>query len=346
VLDNTYVEGLSQITSLIFQDKIVQFFVLVIVGLISHYIYLKIKKHNALEKVTLFSLIALILIFLGYLLNQYVNYPISSNNRESLKVLTFKTHKKEYGYNEPIGVQLEVNKKAYFYLFSESKKKMIFPNNYDSGRIHSVKANTFINLNDAFMVENNMGQKDEKLILLVSTQKVLEYEELLGKGKGFPDVPDKLIAKSLKPNEFVSISYGESSEAQFAGSEINVHIKKIAIVINPFDNNISKQGEPLYIDATSSVNGYLTVFEGVPNNLHRIEGGKVRSDDTFRTQVDSLSPPFDEHIVVAIYSPKKERLTTNDFRVETQDKKGGKSYTLKFKDTSYPYAIRTHKVIK
>jgi hypothetical protein len=268
MLNNTYIEGLSQLVSILFQDNIVRLLVFVIVGLASYYIYLKIKKNNALEKVTFFSLIVSTLLFIGYMLNQYAN-DTSLSDTNSLTVLAFKTHKEEYGYNEYIGVKLKFNKEAYFYLFSETQKKMVFPNNYEGGDVHNVEANRVINLNDAFRVENNVGQKDEKLILLASTQKIVEYEELLEKGKdSYPNVSERLIKKALKPNAFVSISYGENSEAQFAGDIISVHIKKISIVINQLDSKKMNEQEELYIDTLSSANGYVTVFEGVPNSLH------------------------------------------------------------------------------
>jgi hypothetical protein len=88
------------------------------------------------------------------------------------------------------------------------------------------------------------------------------------------------------------------------------------------------------------------VFEGVPNSLHRVEGGQVQSDEVFESQVDAVSQPFGEHIIIAIYTPKKEQLTTNDFRVKTQEKKGGATYSLEFKNEPYPYAIRTYRVVK
>jgi len=346
MLNNTYIEGLSQLVSILFQDNIVRLLVFVIVGLASYYIYLKIKKNNALEKVTFFSLIVSTLLFIGYMLNQYAN-DTSLSDTNSLTVLAFKTHKEEYGYNEYIGVKLKFNKEAYFYLFSETQKKMVFPNNYEGGDVHNVEANRVINLNDAFRVENNVGQKDEKLILLASTQKIVEYEELLEKGKdSYPNVSERLIKKALKPNAFVSISYGENSEAQFAGDIISVHIKKISIVINQLDSKKMKEQEELYIDTLSSANGYVTVFEGVPNSLHRVEGGQVQSDEVFQSQIDEVSQPFGEHIIIAIYTPKKEQLTTNDFRVKTQEKKGGVTYSLEFKNEPYPYAIRTYGVVK
>jgi len=326
---------------------------------------------------TTFGVLILILVLINYffkLLNATKNYLSSSTNililigviaflfliginknnqlieekktTSKLTVLTFKTHKQEYGYNEAIGVQLKFNKGAYFYLFSETKKKMIFPNNYKEGKVHYVEAKQFINLKNAFNVTENMGLKDEKLILLASTQKIAEYDELLGKGEdAYPDVPKKLIEKALEPNESVFITYGESSEAEFAGNDIDVHIKKISIVINPFDSKKLRQIEYQYIDVVSSTNGYVTVFEGTPNKLHRIEDIKVMSDEEVTSDTE-VTQPLGEHIAVAIYSLQKENITTNDFNVKAQETKGGIAYSLEFKNEPYPYDIREYNVVQ
>ena len=284
---------------------------------------------SSIVNIVLFIIIAITLYGLG-----------SLKKDKPLEILLFETDEPYYSPTDEIFFHVKTNKKAFLYIYSfnkNEKRVRSFPKNSKNNNL--IPANAIREIGDGlhFSQSDSDFAHDQKVILVASTRPKHELKEVMT-----PESFSKMVEDSANTK-----MYAIADKEEIVSRILNIHIENnLAKVKIELDNIISKQGEPLYIDATSSVNGYLTVFEGVPNNLHRIEGGKVRSDDTFRTQVDSLSLPLGEHIVVAIYTPKKERLTTDDFKVETQDKKGGKSYTLKFRDTSYPYAIRTHKVIK
>ena len=281
---------------------------------------------------TIVNMVLLVIIGLGL----YV--WASSQTKEKLKITIFKTAEESYAPTDEIYFHVKTNKEAFIYLYSFNKgkeRKLSFPKNSHSKNL--IPANDTQEIGSMrFSQTNTDFIHGQKVILVASTRPLHDAKRVMS-----PSSFSKMIDDG---SDTVMHSISEVDEITSADIEIPIN-NQAKIKIN-LDTKVSKLQEELYIDTLSSDNGYVTLFEGTAKKLDRIEGREVRSDEVFPSQVDSVAEPLGEHIIVAIYTPQKEQLTTSDFSVETKEQKGGVEYSLEFKNQLRPYAIRAYRVIK
>ena len=258
---------------------------------------------------------------------------------KKLEILVFETDKPYYLPTDEIFFHVKTNKQAFIYIYSYNKDEnriLSFPNSSKNSNI--IPANTLREVGGLHFSQTNSDfTHDQKVILVASTRPLHEAKRVMT-----PKSFSKMVEDSSDTKMY---SIADKKEKSSYILNIPIHNNQIKIEIY-MENIIARLTEAHYIDVRSSQNGYITVFEGVKNRLHRVEGSRVQSDEWFKTQVDSITSPVGEHIVVSIYTPQKEDITTNDFTVNTQEKKGGTEYSLSFKDKAYPYTIETFSVTK
>lgn len=288
--------------------------------------------------------VAMLLTFLSREYTKQVEEETVQKN--SLQILSFEPLKESYAFYEQVGLKLKFNKPVYFYIFTESKKQMIHPSDSKSGRVNFVDANRTIRLKNAFNIVDNLGTKDEKVILLSSTVKIDKYEKLLEEAKGaFPVLNKDSWSKVLEASDNMTIEYGDETEALTRGKSIMVKIREEGLKIN-IDSYEYRLGEDVDLDIKTLNDGYVSVFEATPTqNIKKLGNGKVERVREFRNIGTEASEPLGVHTSIAIYTKDNIDIQPDDFKVVAFSTKGGVDYKLEFKNEKYLYDIETFRVI-
>jgi len=261
-------------------------------------------------------------------------YLGSIQKNKELEIVEFKTKEEFNDKNAPIRFHIKTNKKAFYYIYTFNKE-----------------GNRTLVFNDKIMVPNKLYEtpsfrvkpeetdvnKEEKVILVASINPLTSSKR---------EMTQKSFSKMIEFNDTIDNSFIIQDKQEIVNFPLVIKFKKDAISLKiELDSKHYTKQEDVYIDTFSSANGYVTIFEGTAQTLHRVKSDRVKSDEKFKSQV-SASSPIGEHIVVAIYTTKNKKLTTDDFEVVVKELKGRDEYALKFKDEAYPYTIKSYMVKK
>ena len=261
-----------------------------------------------------------------------------AQKEKKLEILTFKTDEPSYSQKDEVFFQVKTNKKAFIYIYTYGKDKdrlLTFPRN--SNKSNLIPANKIKETDGMNFSQTNSDFTHEQRVILVASTRPLHNAKKVMSVQSF----SKMIEDS-EDTGLHDIAEKQERSTRILTIPIQAYQAKIKLYL---ENIKAKPRESFYIDTTSSANGFITVFEGVPTKLHLVESTKVMSDEEMRSAT-KVTTPLGEHIVVAIYTPQKENITTNGFKVKAQERKGGTVYSLEFKNEPYPYAIREYSVVK
>lgn len=270
---------------------------------------------------TLFIIVASGLYYLG-----------NTQKNKVLEVVEFKTKEEFYAKDAAISFHIETNKKAFYYIYTfnkEGNRTLVFS---DKIMVSNQRHETPI-----FRVkkEETNVNKEEKVILLVSINPLTDAKK---------EMTQKSFSKMIELDDVIEESFIVQDKEEKVYLPLVIKFKKDAVSLTiELNSTRYRKQEDVYIDTVSSANGYVTIFEGTAQNLHRVKGDSVRSDEKMKSQVIASSPVA-EHIIVAIYTEEDKQLKTNDFTVEIEEKKGRDEYTIRFNDKAYPYTIQSYMV--
>jgi len=261
-------------------------------------------------------------------------YLGSSQKNKELEIVEFKTKEKFHGKNDAIRFHIKTNKKAFYYIYTfnkEGNRTLVFS---DKIMVSNQRYET-----PSFRVkpEETDFNKEEKVILIVSVNPLTNAKK---------EMTQQSFSKMIELDDVIENSFIVQDKEENIHLPLVIKFKKDAVSLKiELDSTRYTKQEDVYIDTISSANGYVIIFEGTAQKLHRVKGDKVKSDERFKSQVNATSP-VGEHIIVAIYTSEDKKLTTHDFKVVIEERKGRNEYALKFKNEQYPYIIKSYMVRK
>ena len=261
-------------------------------------------------------------------------YLGTTQKNKALEIIEFKTKEEFHAKDAAIRFHLKTNKKAFYYIYTfnkEGNRTLVFS---DEIMVSNKRYET-----PSFRVkqEETDFNKKEKVILVVSINPLTDAKK---------EMTQKSFSKMIELDDVIEDSFIVQDNQEKLHLPLVIKFKKDVVSLKiELDSTRYLKQEDVYIDTVSSANGYVTIFEGTAEKLHRVKGDRVKSDERLTSQVNATSP-IAEHIIVAIYTSEDKKLTTNDFKVVIEERKGRNEYALKFKNEQYAYTIKSYMVKK
>jgi hypothetical protein len=284
---------------------------------------------------TLTYLVTIILI-LGVILFYFYH-----REGEDLKIITFETKEAQYDIDGDIAFRVQVNKRAYIYLYTyddKSVRKLLYPKSFSES--HMLGANQ-IGLIDNFNIKPKDGErkeyKDEKVLLIVAVNLLSEAKK---------EMSHKSFAKMLEGNQNTSMTIVKGEQEQkYKFIIIPIRKPKQKVTIET-ESTSYMEDEDIDLDINSLHDGYVWVFEATPTeNIKRLKSGKIDSNSRFPTGT-TAHKPIGYHTAIVIYTKENRPIESDDFTIiKGKSIKGEPNFKVKFKNgKSYTYDIETFKV--